>query len=602
MGVSFKTPGGCLTSSWNKAVDAGKFQFRSGSKGTIMELDPAGGGLAVIVDDAFLNDPEIDRTTELDWLPGDSLIWVPAGSGCIKSNAYKGDDAAYYDNYPNRASVILEASVKEFIEYLHLACIVRSGVVARLTIATGECYLAYMEASEYQSDAHIKIVKRASGGALTVLSSSIAIAFADYYKIEWKLKFSLIGTTLKLKYWKSSDSEPANYQLETTDSDYATGHFGYYLYSWRVDGSYGTFVRIYDIKAIACGYASDSPLRFCEWDSGQANTVWADTLRIKHNVRVDDSGSIKVRVGYSNTQPSTLSEAECDALLGDLKTVAEAAAGGMSGTGRWCVAAFQFDSNGTQQTSVAIFDEGQTATVPDRVAVDVQASVSDVTPTLGSTLSVTGSVEATDAANVALTAEVRKKSDDSLVSTLFSNTVDLSAGSNDLPTLCGGSLSWDTTGADPVAYYVAVTVEDGTTDIIQDVVDRLFFEVVPPAAGRVDANLILSDPAPKVGDTITITGNIQSAENLSVNISIKVYKKDGDVLMATLLSGDKDLVIGANDINDLCGVLEWDTTPHAGEAYYIKVELSGIDPPEVEHMYFVSLPAGGKSFGRYKTV
>jgi hypothetical protein len=35
----------------------------------------------------------------------------------------------------------------------------------------------------------------------------------------------------------------------------------------------------------------------------------------------------------------------------------------MSGTGRWRVVVYQYESNGTQQTSVAIFDEGQTATL-----------------------------------------------------------------------------------------------------------------------------------------------------------------------------------------------------------------------------------------------
>jgi hypothetical protein len=580
MAISFKTPCGCLTSSWNKAADNGKFQFRSD---TVMELAPLGSDYT----DAYDDYPIADGRMTLFNLVDGTLIYNAANAnltGSTSPRAYW--PMGYYPHLGDQDTVILQTRV--YITHINRYI----GIIARVNPGAKQGYFCSLSGNGNG------IYKFNNNTPVLIDSIVGSIPRSTWY---W-VKFSLDGTTLKLKYWADGDSEPVSggvdgqgYQLQVTDATYTTGKVGVGL-------SEGYSAWIDDFTAFACGYSADSPLRFCEWDSGQNGTTWADTLRIKHNVAASDSGSIKVRVGYSNTQPSTLSEAECDALLGDLKTVAEAAAGGMSGTGRWRVVAFQYESDGTQQASVAIFDEGQTVTVPDRVAVDVQASVSDVTPTLESTLSVTGSVEATDAANVALTAEVRKKSDDSLVSTLFSNTVDLSAGSNDLPTLCGGSLSWDTTGADPVAYYVAVTVEDGTTDIIQDVVDRLFFEVVPPAAGRVDANLILSDPAPKVGDTITITGNIQSAENLSVNISIKVYKKDGDVLMATLFSGDKDLVIGANDINDLCGVLEWDTTPHAGEAYYIKVELSGIDPPEVEHMYFVSLPAGGKSFGRYKTV
>lgn len=239
-----------------------------------------------------------------------------------------------------------------------------------------------------------------------------------------------------------------------------------------------------------------------------------------------------------------------------------------------------------------------------RPAVDIRGSVSNITPDVGDTLTVTGNVQASDGCNVTLNVKVRKKSDDSLVDALFSNTVDLSTGANDLPTLCGGSIEWDTTGEDPIAYYVEVAVTDGATDILEDAKDRLFFKVVTGATGYVDTDIVLSDPAPKVGDTVSVTGNIQSSMNMTVTASVAVYKKTGDVLMSTLFSGSVDLTAGANDIVALCGALEWDTTPHAGEAYYVKIHITGADLvfPESDRLHFVSLPAGGKYFGRYKTV
>jgi hypothetical protein len=346
--IILKTPTGCLTSSWLKAADAGKIQERSGSKGTVKELARAAGGEYT---DDFATDPFSAPARLTNMLPG---LWYGTG-GYIRTPVGTTTSRCYFNELGDFTNIIMKAKFwRDYNRSNH-------GLYGRINSTTGTGYGIYIDDSQLV----IYLYKSTGAGEAdrTLLDSE---SFDVSYGWVW-LKLSLQGTTIKGKVWRDGDSEPTTggpdndgYQLKATDSDYSSGKLGFYSYEWHALH----YTKVDDFTSDSGAFPDTSPALYCEWDGGVDEATWANALVFKQNPSPVDNGSIQVRVGYSNTQPSTLGEAVCDALLGDLKTPdGNGEVTGVGGTGRWRVCAFPFNSNGTQQTALPIFDGGQDITV-----------------------------------------------------------------------------------------------------------------------------------------------------------------------------------------------------------------------------------------------
>lgn len=464
--IILKTPQGPGPSSWNAVADDDKFQFRSGSKNTVLELNRAGGGEYT---DDFATNP-FSAPARLTNMLAD--LWYHT-SGYIRTPVGTTTNRCYFNQLGDFTNIIMKA--KFWRDYMYS----NHGLYGRINNATGTGYGIHI------GDSQLTIYLYKSTGAgnanKTLLDSE---SFDVSYGWVW-LKLSLQGTTIKGKVWRDGDSEPTTggpdndgYQLKATDSDYSTGKLGFYSYEHH----FLHYTRVDDFWCDAGLFPTTSPVRYAPWDSGEEDTAWASgKIKVPTNVFPADAGTVKVKEAYSNILYGVGDEAAVDAIASGSWLTPDGAyevdlAGG---AGRYRYLLFQFNSDGSQQTSLAFWDEGQEISIETVLpAVDILGNVSNVVPPRGDILTVTGSVEASEGANVTLNIKVKKKSDNSLVATLFSGGVDLLVGSNDLPTLVGAPITWATSGEDPIQYYVDVQITDGTSEICIDVVDKLFFKVV----------------------------------------------------------------------------------------------------------------------------
>lgn len=81
----------------------------------------------------------------------------------------------------------------------------------------------------------LEIGKEAGSGATPLDHASIAFDNTEF----WWIRFRMAGTALKAKMWRHDASEPASWDVETTDSSNAAGKIGfatfYEAYNFRCD-------------------------------------------------------------------------------------------------------------------------------------------------------------------------------------------------------------------------------------------------------------------------------------------------------------------------------------------------------------------------------
>ncbi|MGH2496137.1 MAG: virginiamycin B lyase family protein [Ktedonobacteraceae bacterium] len=97
-------------------------------------------------------------------------------------------------------------------------------------------YKAYIDGS------HLILQKRVNGSTSTLKSVSFAASAGTSYT----LRFSITGTTLAVKVWKTGTSEPANWMATATDSTFASGFCGL-----RILDQSGTTASITSFQALS---------------------------------------------------------------------------------------------------------------------------------------------------------------------------------------------------------------------------------------------------------------------------------------------------------------------------------------------------------------
>ena len=91
--------------------------------------------------------------------------------------------------------------------------------------------------------------------------------------------------------------------------------------------------------------------------------------------------------------------------------------------------------------------------------MDISGAVDDPAPNKGDIVSITGTIASPDAADYNLSIVVHKFEDDSIVTTVFDDTVSLETGLNDITDVCGEAQSWDSdNGEIGVTYYIRFAV------------------------------------------------------------------------------------------------------------------------------------------------
>lgn len=111
----------------------------------------------------------------------------------------------------------------------------------------------------------------------------------------------------------------------------------------------------------------------------------------------------------------------------------------------------------------------------DIIAIDIQAKISQVLPSLGDTIKVTGKIVSSLNCNIQLDIEVYNNSNVK-VGTMHSATHDLVFGDNKIGVLASGDNIWKVIGSG--SYYIKITVSSGSTTINSDY-DTLPFYVHP---------------------------------------------------------------------------------------------------------------------------
>ena len=370
------TPTGCLTSSWNAVADDGKFQFRSGAKSTVLELARASGGEYT---DDFATDPFSPPARLTNMLAG-LWHWYAAGEYIYITGVPYTDYRCYFNLLGDFTNIIMKTKVGRNYH------IKQPGLYGRINESTGTGY-----GIQFGGDSTGIYLYKSTGATnanKTLLDSE---AFTNPINTWYWLKLSLQGTTIKGKVWKDGDAEPTTggpdndgYQLKATDSDYSSGKLGFYVYNYRTSDS--CFVG--DFWCNLGAFPSTSPVRYAVWDSAIAGSTWASgTTKIKTNVAPADSGTVKVKEAYSNTLYGVGDEAAVDALASDtwLEPDGSDEVTLAGGTGRYRYLLFQFNSDGAQQTSLAIYDEGQElmigadSTPPGTASATVNAKIDGTT-------------------------------------------------------------------------------------------------------------------------------------------------------------------------------------------------------------------------------
>jgi len=318
---------------YTKTADASKFRNRTGMKGSVYELDPLGGSGVI---DAFTTDPFA--------APARMVKYTLYGSGIIYSSGNQRLEIplssfhagfAYYD-IPATNNGIFQVKMVATTSRFNGILVRRNGVLGYvfgqngLNFVIGKC--------DYTPTPSCSNLTFNPG----VISGST-----------YQIKASIFGTELKMKYWLDVDSEPENYNLEKTDASYSSGHYGVCGYNEN-----GQFTAFDDFTTI--GYAATSPVLYAVKSAGVDDASWqAEDVIVPTNLASSDSGNVKVKYCYTNTEPtqSNIDDGTIDALLSgtwltpDVSTYDVALA---AGTGKYRVIAYQFNSNGTQQTSANV--------------------------------------------------------------------------------------------------------------------------------------------------------------------------------------------------------------------------------------------------------
>ena len=89
--------------------------------------------------------------------------------------------------------------------------------------------------------------------------------------------------------------------------------------------------------------------------------------------------------------------------------------------------------------------------------IDIQAVLADYLVPIDSILTLTGNIESKVDVTASLTITVYDAAD-TLLATIFTGSVSISAGTNDIPTLVGAAVTWDSTGQSLGTYYFRVDV------------------------------------------------------------------------------------------------------------------------------------------------
>lgn len=349
MTTAIKTPTGALTSSFG---NASKFASRLHSKDTILELVPELG--SQIIDEDFASDPEdgVD-IKEKGWKAGGDYQWDAGGFESLVTTTGYIPEALIWEVLGDVPDI--EALVEIQATRNTQSC---AGIGCRISGNSG--YFAGTWYNWYYSGGRRFCIGKFVQKKLIYLAED---STNRQDQLAYKLRFRAIGPILKLKFWLASEAEPTTggpdndgYQLKAIDDTYSTGRVG-------LAGlvSHGTDYNFDDFEVWPFSYPDTSPVRYAVWDSGEPGSAWAaGTAIVKTNVDHWDAGTVKVKEAYSDTLYGAGQEADVDAIASGswLTPNASDEVTLAGGTGRYRYLLYQFNSNGSQQTSLAIYDEG----------------------------------------------------------------------------------------------------------------------------------------------------------------------------------------------------------------------------------------------------
>ena len=152
-------------------------------------------------------------------------------------------------------------------------------------------------------------------------------------------------------------------------------------------GGYRSHVEIEYFRDVAGEYAATSPVYYAKYDSGNDNTVWtSEKQKILANLASTDSGTVKAKFGFSNTSYGAADTATIDALLSGSWLTPDGSneVTNPGGTGRYMYIAYQFVSDGTQQTSLALMqDDAETGVITIDTTIPTMPSITSYTVTSG---------------------------------------------------------------------------------------------------------------------------------------------------------------------------------------------------------------------------
>ena len=324
-----------LGNSWSASADNGKFEFRPGLKNTVVELAAYGNFV-----DAFATTPVATRllTGYPEYVGLDS---TNQRYRCRPNNAGSWTGGIlYYEGLADASDVVVGARLIRSHMTRNLP-----SVVARYNPATSYYYKAELY------NTALRIVKVGASGSVVLGSFTYTPTSQDW------VEFSLSGSSLKAKVWSNGTVEPENYQLSVTDSELTGGKVGLFLLGMYLAEVYGD-----DFYAEGAAHATDSPVLYTVYDGGRAGAVWSSGALLRTNVGFGDSGTVGVKVCYSNTNYGAGDESSIQSCAQPADWLIPDSNGNAAipgGSGRYRYLLFQLTSNGLQQTSVAEFDDVQ---------------------------------------------------------------------------------------------------------------------------------------------------------------------------------------------------------------------------------------------------
>ena len=345
------------------AADSAKFNARDIAT---IELAAAGGTGAVLVDTDFTSNPIGSIATEQNWIPDKQIF----NYSVANSELFEYSTCA--SPYPMEFLEFTNLSGENDLEFLakvacdgnHFPRYSMGSVGFRIDNSAKSGYFAGIGAFGYNTSITMRVGKFTGGVyAHTALFSTGAVCGQDEKKWFW-IKLRVLGNDIKFRYWADGDPEPVTWNFEGSDTDYSGTHHGLITYCYHnyYGNSYWSELRV-----DGSGYSSTSPVYYAKYDSGNDNTVWtSEKQKILTNLLASDSGTVKAKFGFSNINNGALDTFIIDSSLSATWLTPDASdeVTNPGGTGRYMYIAYQFVSDGTQQTSLALMeDDAETVTI-----------------------------------------------------------------------------------------------------------------------------------------------------------------------------------------------------------------------------------------------